>query len=126
MSASADFEAVDAATAPDEFQITAGYELTPEDAGTPPAEAMLFMSPEFTNPEGADADRGKTRDYAVVIQYPPGVENTVVRMNDCPTVHGSRIFRQFVESTAEKHGYVSERVPVEEYLSGGLETPPRL
>lgn len=113
------YEAVDAATAPENFQPLAGYDLTPEDILTsPPCAATLFMSPEFTNPKGADADRGKTRDYVIVLEYPPGVDNTVVRMNDCPTTHGSRMFRKFVERKFTSEGYTKERIPVEQLIDG--------
>lgn len=112
------YEAVDDDTAPDHFQPLSGYDLTPDDIMTsPPVTATLSMSPEFTNPEGEDADR-TTRDYVIVLEYPPGVDNTVVRMNDCPTIHGTRMFRTFLERKFTTEGYTKERIELEQLLDG--------
>jgi hypothetical protein len=111
------YEPLDATSAPNHFEPLSGFELTPDDIETtPPATATLFISPEFTNPNGADADRGKTRDYVIVIEYPAGVENTVVRMNNCPTTHGSRMFWKFVDKISDDKSYTSDRIPVEELI----------
>lgn len=111
------YEPLDADTAPDHFKILSAFELTPDNIQTtPPATAKLFMSPEFTNPDGGDADSGKTRDYVLVIGYPDGVDNTVVRMNDCPTVYGSRMFRKFIENTCAEKGYTKETIQIEELV----------
>jgi len=118
MQANISYEAVDAENAPDHFQLLSGYELTPANIQTtPPATATLWMSPEFTNPDGADADNGKTRDYVIVIEYPNPMENTVVRMNDCPTVHGSRMFRMFIEDTCDEKGYTKQRIEIEDLIN---------
>jgi len=112
------YNALDADSAPDGFEPLSGFELVPDDIQTtPPATATLHMSREFTNPDGADADSGKTRDYVIVIDYPQGVENTVVRMNDCPTTHGSRMFWKFVDNICEDKGYTSERISGQELVA---------
>ncbi|WP_226043381.1 hypothetical protein [Natrinema sp. DC36] len=112
-----DFEPLTADTAPEDFQILSVFDLVPDDIKTtPPATAKLLMSPEFTNPRGADADRGKTRDYVIVLEYPARVENTVVKMNDCPTHRGSRLFRGFLENVADDKGYTLDSQQIDDYL----------
>jgi len=111
------FEAVEEDSAPENFEILSVFKLVPDDISeTPPVTAKLFMSPWFTNEGGAAEESGKTRDYVVVLEYPACMDNTVVRMGGCPTVHGSRMFRKFVESVAEDKGYTVEREDVTEYF----------
>lgn len=113
-----DFEPLpDRNDAPEEFQILSVCDLVPDDiTSTPPATATLFMSPVFTNPGGADVERGKTRDYVLVLEYPDPIENTVIRMNDCPTHRGSRLFRGFLENMADEKGYTIDRQQIDDYL----------
>lgn len=122
MSATAqtEFEAApDLDDAPEEFVTLSVRELDPHDiTTTPPVTAKLYMSPEFTNEGGADVEFGKTRDYYVVLEYPEGMENTVVLVEDFSTSLGSRLFQKFVEGVAVDKGYDVERGDVTEFLEG--------
>lgn len=102
--------------APDDYEILTVYDMEPNDVTqTPPFTAKLFMSPEFTD-EGDEDGRGKKRDYVLVFDYPDPLDNTVIKMGDCPTTRGSRIFGKYVEEIAEEKGYEMEREDIEDYL----------
>jgi hypothetical protein len=105
-----DYEPLDRDDAPEDgFTIGSVRDLVPEDVTEdPPAQARLYFSEEFTDDEDSE------RTYVLVLDYPEGVENTVIRMENVPTVHGQRMFRKFLDRTMT--GYEVEVVGMVEYL----------
>lgn len=105
-----DYEPLDRDDAPDEgYVIGSVRDLVPDDVTTmPPAQARLYFSEEFTDEEDSE------RTYILVLDYPEGVENTVIRMENVPTVHGTRLFRQFLAETMDD--YETQVVPMTDYL----------
>lgn len=95
----------------DGFVIGSVRELVPDDVSTtPPVVAKMYFSESFTDDDDSE------RTYRIELDYPAGVENTVVEMTDVPTVNGSRLFRRFVDNMAETQGYDVDVVDITEYL----------
>jgi hypothetical protein len=89
---------------PEAFEILSRTELHPNDIlETLPCTASLYMSPQFTNDGGADV--GTSRHFVVELAYPPGVDDTIVQMDDRPVDHGTRLFQRFVRDLADDKGY---------------------
>lgn len=104
-----DYEPLNRDDAPDDYVISSVRSLVPEDIQEkPPAEARLYFSEEFTDDEDSE------RTYILVLDYPEGVENTVIRMEHVPTVHGVRLFRRFLNESLPD--YEVEVVPITDYL----------
>lgn len=112
MNSKIDYEPLDRDHAPtDGFQIGGVRELVPDDiTTTPPLTAKLYFSEEFTDEDESE------RTYVLEIAKPAGLENNVIRMEGVPTVHGTRLFRKYLDGLAQDRGYEVETVPLVDYL----------